>query len=314
MREAHYKLDANHLRLSALRTHIGTHSEDGSRQSDHLEFLATPLVFSSNTDTHKGPDPLAEVGLLGLSQPWNPENSGNLNRCGEGSQHTDSPPQTNNHTHLGGIMGKIIIRVDRRDNVNDISLGDFINAVNGTTWFFVLEQEETNPHYHGYLDCTKNINAVRNELKRRFPTLQGNKDYSMKTCKVHLLDDYITYMCKGESAEAFPDITHVSVPTLIDEAEVGVRHHEYWRVREEIDAAKERREIPLAKLVYDECHAKDLMATQPKEIWGVLYDILVERNKAIPPSTASAIVMMTQMRLDNTTDSFDKFFEELHVL
>ena len=90
------------------------------------------------------------------------------------------------------------------------------------------DEEVRRDHTHSLLKTTDSINTFRKQLKKKFPNINGNTDYSIQQVKTPY--DSLKYMCKGLSQSQLPIIIETSLGAPL----VAQAHHDYWERRKEI--------------------------------------------------------------------------------
>jgi len=89
-------------------------------------------------------------------------------------------------------------------------------------------------HYQGIISWDKTMQALRARVKSMFPSLKGNGSYSIGKLEDEY-DDYITYLCKGDSCDKKPQIIINSM-----NIEVDSRHEQYWKRNAELKKDKKK--------------------------------------------------------------------------
>jgi len=93
-----------------------------------------------------------------------------------------------------------------------------------TTTCLIVQEAGERDHIHSLIETRKKIEQFRKDMKRQFPSLEGNKDYSMKNVKSQIgIEDYL---CKGEDLGQLPIVLQQSV-SWTDE-KILHHHQSYW--------------------------------------------------------------------------------------
>lgn len=87
------------------------------------------------------------------------------------------------------------------------------------------------PHVHVTLQFPKSVNAFRDKLRQKFPTIFGNKSYSIS--KVRDYESNLKYCCKGTASD-YPDVLYTTIPDDM----VKQYYNEYWVVQKSVLKAK----------------------------------------------------------------------------
>lgn len=129
-------------------------------------------------------------------------------------------------------------------------------------------------------DEDKKLNSIRNDLKRKFPSLKGNNaHYSLTT--VRDLDKIERYLCKGESAAAAP----VFVSTL------GIRyndqwksecHSNYWRLNfhhQKDKAAGEKRKLCFVDFCEEEAKKRKILWSDAEKLRDLYVELSIGESR-----------------------------------
>lgn len=107
----------------------------------------------------------------------------------------------------------------------------------GTHILSVYESDAGRPHIHSVFQFPKTKSTFGQRLKKKFPNLEGNKDFSISEVKdtPEDLQNILQYICKADSKTDTPDVRFVS-PNFNEDnkAEIFRLHNEYWRVNSEL--------------------------------------------------------------------------------
>lgn len=130
------------------------------------------------------------------------------------------------------------LRMDYSESQFD-RLRSWLEACNGRYLVVYETGEGENPHVHVGFTSEKTLNALRVDLKRKFPELVGNGSYSLKEGDDNF-DDYIIYMCKGDGEEEAPVVLMRHGLDFSDE-KIEQYHERYWVNNAQIRESKRKR-------------------------------------------------------------------------
>lgn len=78
---------------------------------------------------------------------------------------------------------------------HDIAVTNWLMSLKSVTKAIIGKEIEANrPHLHCYVDYSLTMSTFRQHLKKEFPNMEGNKDYSLK--KVDNPSSLMSYICK----------------------------------------------------------------------------------------------------------------------
>lgn len=119
------------------------------------------------------------------------------------------------------------------------------------TGFGVRESDAAREHVHFALRCPKTLPTFRKALIREFPTLSGNRAYSLEAARDW--ERLRRYLAKGLDADHLPDI--VWREGLYADEYIKLWHDEYWVENVTIARAKRKASNMMAELE-ERCRAK----------------------------------------------------------
>lgn len=124
------------------------------------------------------------------------------------------------------------------ENTNLTKLVDFLKQ-NTDVLCIVSEISKLGhrPHIHATIRFKKSINQFRDNFRKEFPQLFGNKSYSISAVKNY--DSNIKYCLKGK-ANDYPDVLYTSLSDL----EVKQYYNEYWAMMDGILKSKAKSKEP----------------------------------------------------------------------
>lgn len=108
-----------------------------------------------------------------------------------------------------------------------------------STTCFIVREQATRAHFHAIFGTRKSVDQWRKDFKKKFPHLEGNKHYSLKSIKSQIgIKDYL---CKGGNLGELPEILERS-PYWTDE--LILQHHTSFHERHlpEVEAAQAARQ------------------------------------------------------------------------
>lgn len=163
----------------------------------------------------------------------------------------------------------------------------------GGAYLIVKELEGSNPHFHVVLHSVRKLSAIRQQIKRAMPEINGNGSYSVTT--VRDLAKYERYMMKGESADVMPQITAAHGMTYTQQDWQLETHDAYWAENELL--TRKRKAAPMIETVLQACKAKQL-SWQSREVIAQEYiRELVARGKTINLFATKSAVNLIQVQL-----------------
>lgn len=104
-----------------------------------------------------------------------------------------------------------------------------------STLCLIVREMATRAHFHAIFGTRKSIEQWRKNFKKRFPHLEGNKNYSLKDIKSQIgIKDYL---CKGGNLGELPHVMERS-PSWTDQK--IMEHHQSYHSRHvpEVEAAE----------------------------------------------------------------------------
>lgn len=114
------------------------------------------------------------------------------------------------------------------DSINQDEMVDFLkHSCKVLIIVFETSKIGHRPHIHATIIPHKAISTFRDDLRKKFPQIFGNKSYSINAVKN--FDSNIKYCCKG-TANDYPDILYT---TLTDD-EWKQYYNEYWKLQGKI--------------------------------------------------------------------------------
>lgn len=96
-----------------------------------------------------------------------------------------------------------------------------------------------NPHTHAFFTSESKIAGIRKAIQRWLSGDLGNAGYSLKECAPEY-DDYLTYLCKGNSSTELPEVVGRQGLDFTDDW-VKERHALYYVNREAIIGQRQKR-------------------------------------------------------------------------
>lgn len=127
-----------------------------------------------------------------------------------------------------------LLRLDESEDSRSIITPLLARCDQTKPYFVVFETGEDgeNPHFHltGYLKPGKSLQSLRTFVNRS--GIKGQDAYSLKLGIEEKIDSHYTYLCKGDSVEAQPEIIHCH-PDFTDTI-IAERHETYWEVNAEL--------------------------------------------------------------------------------
>lgn len=185
-------------------------------------------------------------------------------------------------------------RVDLTQDVGACEVLAWLNSRHGAFLLVLETVDGENPHVHYILDIDANIRVVRQSFTRAFPTLTGNKAYSLT--QVMDLAKYHRYICKGESAGEGPHVVG-SHGVLYTDDWIGERHAEYWEENASLAAKRQRKAVSVVDAAVERCKAEHILWHQDHEIAKVLIQLTAERGKGINLFAIRSQVNLLMMQL-----------------
>jgi len=110
------------------------------------------------------------------------------------------------------------------------------------------------PHIHSTIRFKKSISQFRDNFRKEFPQLFGNKSYSINPVRNY--DSNIKYCLKGK-ANDWPDVLYTSLTDL----EVKQYYNEYWQMNDMLLKAKSKKQQDLLP----ESESKDIVIVKQKQ-------------------------------------------------
>ena len=103
---------------------------------------------------------------------------------------------------------------------------------NGNHILSIIEKDAERPHIHSVFQFDKTKSTFGQRLKKKFPTLDGNKDFSISQVgdTPDDLQNILKYICKGEE-EQLPNVVF-HLPK--EHYDVMKLHNDYWLTNAEL--------------------------------------------------------------------------------
>lgn len=143
------------------------------------------------------------------------------------------------------ISVRITLKLDKEKTLKEMPT--FITKLKSDNYIFALEDTEENEHLQGALVFNKNnkIQRIRNILKKCFPHLKGNENYSIKTtykdttnATIPADKKLLLYCCKGVDQNYKEGANPHIYLTNITKKEIKDYHTSYWEVNKSISLIK----------------------------------------------------------------------------
>lgn len=183
----------------------------------------------------------------------------------------------------------IAIRIDGTDASPLIQTLD----KDGGAYCIVKELEDSNPHFHAVLHSTRKLPAVRQAIKRAYPSANGNGAYSVTM--VRDLSKYQRYMMKGPSSEQMPHVVAANGINYASGSWQEEQHDAYWVEADEIK--RKRSKANIVDSVTSYCKEQKYSWTNREAIAQAYLRELVARNKPINKFAAKSAVNLIQVYL-----------------
>ena len=140
-----------------------------------------------------------------------------------------SEPSPPSPLPLGNYLA-VRINVDDTTKLTPRDVSDFFKSYL-SPFITVAEnadEEVHRDHTHTLLKTTDSINTFRKQLKKKFPNINGNTDYSIQQVKTPY--DSFKYMCKGKTENTPP----IVIATSFGAPLVAQAHVDFWDRRSQI--------------------------------------------------------------------------------
>jgi len=149
-----------------------------------------------------------------------------------------------------------------------------------------------NPHIHAFFTSESKLAGIRKAIQRFLSGDRGNAGYSLKECAAEY-DDYLTYLCKGNSSTELPEVVGKHGLDFTDEF-VQERHALYYVNREAIIGQRhKRKKITTATAVEkleERCKEAGIVWNQKNDIALEYIKMCKAGRKAINVFSARSIV------------------------
>lgn len=149
-----------------------------------------------------------------------------------------------------------------------------------------------NPHIHAFLTSETKMAGMRKAVQRFLSGDRGNAGYSLKECAPEY-DDYLTYICKGNSSTEMPEIVGKQGIEYTDEW-VAARHALYYVNREAIVGQRQKRKkitsATAVEKLEERCKEAGIVWNQKNEIAREYIRMCKQGRKAINVFSARSIV------------------------
>lgn len=124
----------------------------------------------------------------------------------------------------------------RYNHIDDENLKQYVKFLEHYAVPFIVvvepeDEEVRRTHTHAVLQTNITINTFRKQLKKEFPLINGNKDFSIVITKN--LDEMLRYVCKGQK-----DKHPLVVKTTLQHEQVIDYHTRYWEQQQQFKASK----------------------------------------------------------------------------
>jgi len=193
------------------------------------------------------------------------------------------------------------LRCDYDSDVDRQRLSDWLSG-NCDSYLVVFEEVEgENPHVHAALASIKNIDALRKSFKRTFEDKRGNGAYSLKPCTDDV-DSYVSYCCKGKSAEEGPQVVFRQGFDFSEER-TDAAHERFWDANQRMRSASRAKAAMSGKSMVEAieqlCRAEGVMCYDRKGIAKMYIREMKKARKAINIFAAKAVVNGVVVALDD---------------
>lgn len=155
-------------------------------------------------------------------------------------------------------------------------LNKFVQGIDGS-YFFVREDDASNPHYHGWIRSDINMEALRKRLKKDFPECIGNKGYSLGS--IRDFDDYQVYICKG-TPEELPNVICYSGIQITPEY-IKERYDKWWASKRSKKCSKTNRSIVDEVIEWVKLQDWPCVDEKRYEVVHQIVEIMIEKKKPI---------------------------------
>lgn len=149
-----------------------------------------------------------------------------------------------------------------------------------------------NPHIHAFFTSESKIAGVRKAVQRFLSGDRGNAGYSLKECAPEY-DDYLTYLCKGNSSTEMPEVVGKHGLEFTDEF-ITQRHAQYYVNREAIVGQRQKRKLitsaTAVEKLEERCKEAGVVWNQKNEIAREYIRMCKSARKAINVFSARSIV------------------------
>lgn len=155
---------------------------------------------------------------------------------------------------------------------------DSLSMFDSHPLFLVKETEANREHYQGIIKYDKQPASLRALIKKHNPRLQGNKAYSVVTCREEV-ENLITYYCKGDSEKDLPQV----VVNTFGVEDIDGHHKQYWSVNRKIKEDNK-------KSLYDKCFGTTIL-NNPDAITSHAIRFFIDSGRPINTSQIQGLVM-----------------------
>jgi len=155
---------------------------------------------------------------------------------------------------MGSLLNRLPILVDKVDNckmvyryalrvdLDGVDAAVIVALIAKFAIAYLVVRETVdgdNPHVHAFFTSESKIAGIRKAVQRFLSGDRGNAGYSLKECAPEY-DDYLTYLCKGNSSSEMPEVVGKLGLDFTDEW-VKDRHSQYYVNREAIIGQRQKR-------------------------------------------------------------------------
>jgi len=134
---------------------------------------------------------------------------------------------------MDSSLPSLAIRYNHTDDENLKEYSQFLSSYK-EPFILVVEPEDDEvkrTHTHAVLQTDITINTFRKQLKKKFPLINGNKDFSIVIVKNQ--DEMLRYVCKGQK-----DQLPLVVETTINKELIVDYHKRFWEEQKTFKSAK----------------------------------------------------------------------------
>lgn len=175
-----------------------------------------------------------------------------------------------------------------------------------SSYFLVLEHQDTNAHIQGFMVCDKDLKAMRNSFVYSMKEViaayadgkTGNGFYSMKAVG-DTEDDknrYLQYLCKGDDVDTLPVVLAMH-GILYTDAWIKERHAAYWEENKALKPKRKKGEEPPHEKAWKRCVKAKFHGNERKAIAEVLIKEYRDADKPFNLHQIRAYVNLFSVKL-----------------